>query len=99
MDFLLIVNFCVLIIFLLGLYLKDLPIFKFQATITNVENDGHIYLQDPNIGLGSLSSLNQQMEAVYLLSKPKWQDLDWYIGKFLTALTILENMKCPSVFQ
>ena len=72
---------------------------NFQATITNVENDGHIYLQDPNIGLGSLSSLNQQMEAVYLLSKPKWQDLDWYIGKFLTALTILENMKCPSVFQ
>lgn len=47
-----------------------------------MDEKGNIWLENWNSTLGARSNLNSQIEAVYLFSKPKWQDTNWYIGKF-----------------
>lgn len=66
-----------------------------------MDEKGNIWLEDWNSTLGARSNLNSQIEAVYLFSKPKWQDTNWYIGKFrfLNQLIILLLIRTLFLFD
>ena len=66
---------------------RSTTICDFEATLTCVNEDGTIYLQNPNVTLGAFPHLNAQIEAPYLLSTPKWQDTDWYPGTYVGFLS------------
>ena len=58
-----------------------------------MDEKGNIWLEDWNSTLGARANLNSQIEAVYLFSKPKWQDTNWYIGKFRFLHLLIISVK------
>lgn len=64
----------------LRLVANNTTIRDFDAKITCVDNNGHFWVQRLD-QLGALTSVESQIEAVYLLTKRKFQDDTWYINE------------------